>query len=145
MTTNEEPTEPGQGWVAEHARRYIETGGADGHEWRGVPTLLLTVRGRSSGKLRRTALIYGEDDGRYLVVASYGGAPKHPQWYSNLVADPKVQVQVKDEVFDAVARTADPAEKARLWPTVTAIWPDYIEYQKKTDRDIPVVILERAS
>jgi deazaflavin-dependent oxidoreductase (nitroreductase family) len=131
--------------VAEHARRYVESGGEDGHDWRGVPTLLLTVRGRSSGKLRRTALIYGEDDGHYLVVASYGGAPQHPQWYSNLLADPQVQVQVRDEVFAATARTADPQEKARLWPKLTTIWPDYIEYQKKTDRDIPVVVLERVS
>jgi deazaflavin-dependent oxidoreductase (nitroreductase family) len=145
MTTQEQPTESGQDWVAEHARRYLATGGADGHDWRnGVPTLLLTVRGRSSGKLRRTVLIYGQDDDRYLVVASYGGAAEHPQWYQNLVAEPKVEVQVRDDVFPATARTASPEERARLWPTMAAIWPDYDNYQAKTDREIPIVILERA-
>lgn len=138
----EQPTESGQDWVAEHARRYVESGGADGHDWRGVPTLLLTVRGRSSGKLRRTALIYGTDSGNYLIVASYGGAPEHPQWYRNLVADPEVTVQVRDEVFPAVARTANAEERVRLWPQMAEIWPDYNNYQTKTDREIPIVILE---
>ena len=138
----EQPTESGQAWVAEHARSYVESGGADGHDWRGVPTLLLTVRGRSSGKLRRTALIYGTDGDNYLIVASYGGAPEHPQWYRNLVAEPEVTVQVKDNVFPAVARTASAEERARLWPQMAAIWPDYDNYQTKTDREIPIVILE---
>ncbi len=131
-------------WVAEHIKRYVATNGEDGHLWRDVPTLLLTTRGRRSGKLRRTALIYGQDGDRYLIVASKGGAPQHPLWYENLSAEPTVEVQVKADKFRARARTAGPDEKARLWPIVTRIWPAYDEYQTKTDRDIPVIILERA-
>jgi F420H(2)-dependent quinone reductase len=86
---DEEPLEPTIGWVREHLRRYVATDGADGHEWRpGIPTLLLTTRGRRSGRLRRTPLIYGRDGDRYLVVASYGGSPHHPDWYLNLRDDP---------------------------------------------------------
>jgi deazaflavin-dependent oxidoreductase (nitroreductase family) len=144
MTTQEQPTESAQEWVAEHARRYLATNGADGHDWRnGAPTLLLTVRGRTSGQLRRTVLIYGRYGDSYLVVASNGGAPDHPQWYKNLAADPEVEVQVRAEVFAAKARTASPDERERLWPTMTAVWPDYDAYQTKTDRAIPIVILER--
>lgn len=133
-----------RGWVADHIREYVGTDGAKGHEWRGVKTLLLTTRGRKSGQLRRTALIYGQDGGNYLVVASRGGAAKHPLWYENLVADPHVRVQVGADKFNARARPASPDEKRRLWPVMTAIWPAYDEYQTKTDRDIPVVVLERA-
>lgn len=132
-----------QGWVHEHIRRYVETGGADGHLWNGVPTLLLTTRGRSTGLLRRTALIYGRDGDGYLVVASQGGALEHPQWYRNLLADPAATVQVGPEEFAARARTASRPERDRLWPVMTAIWPAYDEYQTKTDREIPVVVLER--
>jgi len=135
-----------QGWVARHVRRYLDSDGADGHEWRpGVYTLLLTTRGRRSGKLRRTALIYGRDGDRYLVVASVGGSAKHPAWYLNLTEHPEVQVQVQvgPDRFTATARTAGPEEKPRLWSVMTAIWPAYEGYQRRTRRDIPVVILER--
>jgi deazaflavin-dependent oxidoreductase (nitroreductase family) len=108
-----------------------------------VDTLLLTTRGRSTGKLRRTALIYGRDRGRYLVVASDGGAKSHPDWYRNLEADPHVFVQVADDEFDANARTATARQKPRLWRLMVSIWPDYEGYQTKTEREIPVVILER--
>jgi deazaflavin-dependent oxidoreductase (nitroreductase family) len=131
------------GWVADHARKYDETDGEEGHIWRGVPTLLLTTKGRRSGQPRRTALIYGRDGDDYAVVASYGGAPEHPLWYRNLETDPEVDVQVGADRFKARAHTANAEEKARLWPVMTSIWPDYDEYQKKTDRDIPVVILSR--
>ncbi len=131
------------GWVAEHIRKYIETDGREGHLWQGLPTLLLTTRGHRSGLLRRTALIYGRDGDDYVVVASYGGAPEHPYWYRNLDADPDVQVQVGAEKFTARARTASPEEKARLWPDMVAIFPTYEGYQAKTERDIPVVVLER--
>lgn len=144
MAEDEEVLDSPRDWVADHIRRYTETDGEDGHLWRGVPALLLTTRGRRSGKLRRTALIYGRDGDRYLVVASRGGAPQHPLWYQNLVADPNVQVQVGPDKFPARARTAQPDEKGRLWPLMTAIWPAYDEYQTKTERQIPVVILERA-
>lgn len=129
-------------WVGEHVRRYVETRGEDGHLWRGVPTLLLTTRGRRSGKLRRTALIYGRDGDRHVVVASTGGADHHPLWYLNLVADPNVRVQVGAEQLSARARKASPEEKARLWSLMTAIWPAYDQYRARTTRDIPVVVLE---
>ena len=144
MATEREPTDSPRDWVAEHARRYLATNGEDGHLWRGVPTLALTTIGRKTGTPRRTMLIYGRDGDRYLLVASQGGAPQHPQWYQNLAAQPEVGVQVRAERFTARARTATPEEKARLWPTMTALWPAFDEYQAKTRRDIPLVILERA-
>jgi deazaflavin-dependent oxidoreductase (nitroreductase family) len=131
------------GWVSEHIQRYVDTDGEEGHIWNGVPTLLLTTRGRKSGEQRRTALIYGTDGDRYVLVASQGGAPTHPSWYLNLAADPQVDVQVKDDKFTARARTVSGEERARLWETMAAIWPDYNEYQTRTDREIPVVVLER--
>jgi deazaflavin-dependent oxidoreductase (nitroreductase family) len=144
MGEPEEVYDNPQDWVANHIRQYIETDGRSGHIWNGVPTLLLTTRGRKSGKLRRTALIYGIDGDNYVVVASRGGAPNHPAWYLNLVENPEVEVQVEADRFSAHARTATPEEKARLWPMMASIWPDYNAYQKKTDREIPVVVLERA-
>jgi deazaflavin-dependent oxidoreductase (nitroreductase family) len=131
------------GWQREHARRYLATGGRDGHIWEGVPTLLLTTTGRRSGESRTTPLIYGRDGERYLLVASRGGAPAHPSWYENLVAQPEVRVQVMAERFRARARGATAAEKPALWKTMTAIWPPYEEYQRRTTREIPVVIIER--
>jgi deazaflavin-dependent oxidoreductase (nitroreductase family) len=131
------------GWVADHIRSYVETDGENGHEWKGVNTLLLTTRGRKSGKMRRTALIYGKDGDRYVVVASRGGHENHPAWYLNLVANPDVEVQVAADKFSASARTATSEEKARLWPLMASIWPAYNDYQSKTDREIPVVVLER--
>jgi deazaflavin-dependent oxidoreductase (nitroreductase family) len=124
-------------------RRYLESGGRDGHIWEGVTTLLLTTTGRRSGQPRTTPLIYGRAGERYLVVASRGGAPEHPDWYENLVAQPVVQVQVMADRFSARARTATAAEKPALWKTMTSIWPPYEEYQTRTAREIPVVILER--
>ena len=132
------------GWQAEHARRYLATNGEDGHIWEGVPTLLLTTTGRKSGKSYTTPLIYGEHNGRYVVVASRGGAPEHPQWYRNLTAQPEVGVQVKADRFRARARTASPEEKPELWKLMTSIWPAYDDYQTRTEREIPVVIIERS-
>jgi deazaflavin-dependent oxidoreductase (nitroreductase family) len=132
------------GWVARHIRSYVETGGKKGHRWNGLPTLLLTTRGRKSGKLRRTALIYGQDGDRYLLVASNGGAPNHPAWYLNLVEHPQVEVQVGPDTFAARARTATARQKPKLWRLMAAIFPQYERYQAKTSRDIPVVIVERA-
>lgn len=134
-----------RGWVARHVRRYVETDGRQGHRWSGVNTLLLTTRGRKSGKLRRTALIYGRDGDRFLLVASQGGASKHPSWYLNLVDDPEVHVQVGAEKFSARVRAASAKEKPRLWRIMTSIWPEYDRYQARTTRDIPLVILERWS
>lgn len=127
----------------EHVQRYQETDGREGHEWNGTTVLLLTTTGRKSGKERTTPLIYQEHDGDLLIVASKGGDDAPPLWYLNLQADPTVEVQVKDDKYAAHARTATPAEKPAMWRTMTAAWPQYDEYQKKTDREIPVVVLER--
>jgi deazaflavin-dependent oxidoreductase (nitroreductase family) len=143
MSVDEEVLDSAQGWVAEHAQRYVETNGEDGFLWRGVPTLVLTTTGRRSGKQRRTMLIFGQDGDQYVVVASKGGAEKHPSWYLNILEHPEVQVQVKADRFRARARTATAEEKPRLWKLMTGIWPAYDEYQRKTQREIPVVILER--
>jgi len=131
-----------KGWVAHHIRSYVESGGHKGHRWSGYNTLLLITRGRRSGKLRRTALIYGTDGESYLVVASNGGSDKHPLWYLNLKRDPEVAIQVKDEVFEAEARVAKGEERARLWRLMAEVFPTYVEYQRKTGREIPVVVIE---
>jgi deazaflavin-dependent oxidoreductase (nitroreductase family) len=144
MASQEEVQDSPTRWVARHVRGYLDTDGRSGHKWHGARTLLLTTRGRRSGKLRRTALIYGRDGDRYLVVASNGGARDHPFWYLNLSAQPEVQVQVEAERFAARARTADADERPRLWRRMTEIWPEYDRYQKRTSREIPVVVLERA-
>jgi deazaflavin-dependent oxidoreductase (nitroreductase family) len=128
----------------EHVARYRETGGDEGHDWQGTKTLLLTTTGRRSGEPREHALIYGRHGDDYLVVASKGGASEHPAWYLNLQANPEVELQVGDDRFAATARTATPEEKPELWRIMTAEWPAYDEYQTKTDRDIPVVVLSRA-
>jgi deazaflavin-dependent oxidoreductase (nitroreductase family) len=153
MAGNDEVVDSPSDWVAEHIKQYVATGGKEGHIWQGAPTLLLTVRGRSSGVWRRSALIYGVyPDGelaagdkreRYVIVASKGGAPEHPQWFRNLEVNPRVRVQIGDEEFDADARLATADEKPRLWSLMAGIWPDYDNYQLKTVRQIPVVVLER--
>jgi deazaflavin-dependent oxidoreductase (nitroreductase family) len=129
----------------EHVDRYRATGGEEGHDWRGAHTLLLTTTGRRSGEERTTPLIYGADQGSYMVVASKGGSDEPPAWYLNLREDPEVEVQVRDDVFRARARDATPEEKPALWRKMTEQWPDYDEYQRKTEREIPVVVLERES
>ena len=134
------------GWVREHIKRYLESDGEDGHIWNGVPTLLLTTTGRRTGEPRTTPLIYGrdEDADSYVIVASRGGARHHPSWYLNLVDTPAVRLQVGAECFDAKARAASADEKPPLWKLMAEIWPAYNDYQDKTEREIPVVILERA-
>ena len=128
----------------EHVRRYRETGGAVGHDWReGSTVLLLTTTGRKSGEKRTIPLIYASDGPRYVIVASKGGAPDHPGWYLNLAKTPEVELQVKGDVFRARARTASGEERARLWKKANEVWPHYDEYAKKTAREIPVVVLER--
>lgn len=128
----------------EHVRRYRETGGKVGHIWRkGSTILLLTTTGRKTGEKRTAPLIYAEDGGRYVIVASKGGAPEDPGWYTNLAKTPEVEVQVKDEVFRARAHTVHGEERARLWKKANAVWPDYDSYAAKTSREIPVVVLER--
>jgi deazaflavin-dependent oxidoreductase (nitroreductase family) len=127
----------------EHVRRYQETDGAEGHDWQGTTVLILTTTGRRSGEPRSTPLIYGKRGDDHVVVASKGGAEEHPGWYLNLAEEPVVTVQVRGDRFKARARTATPDEKPDLWPMMVARWSPYDEYQRKTAREIPVVVLER--
>jgi deazaflavin-dependent oxidoreductase (nitroreductase family) len=127
----------------EHVERYRETDGEVGHEWEGTTTLLLTTVGRKSGKRYTTPLIYRKQGNVYVVVASKGGADDPPQWYENLKADPEVEVQVRGDRFSARARTATPEEKPAMWQVMAETWPAYDDYQRKTERIIPVVVLER--
>jgi deazaflavin-dependent oxidoreductase (nitroreductase family) len=128
----------------EHVDRYRATDGAEGHDWEGTQTLLLTTKGRRSGEQRTTPLIYGTDGDSFMVVASAGGADEPPAWYRNLSEDPEVEVQVKGDRFKGRARTASPEEKPALWQRMTAEWPSYDDYQQRTEREIPVVVLERS-
>jgi deazaflavin-dependent oxidoreductase (nitroreductase family) len=129
----------------EHVERYRATDGEEGHEWQGTQTLLLTTKGRKSGEARTTPLIYAPyGDDAYAIVASKGGSDAPPAWYLNLSEDPEVEVQVKGDRFKARARTASSEEKPGLWKRMVSEWPDYDNYQQKTEREIPVVVLERA-
>jgi deazaflavin-dependent oxidoreductase (nitroreductase family) len=125
----------------EHVRQYEATNGQTGYEWNGTHILILRTKGRTSGAQRKAPLIFGRDGADYLIVASKGGAPEHPGWYKNLVANPDSEVQVKGDVVPVRARTATADEKKRLWPIMTKDWPDYDKYQRSTPRDIPLVIL----
>jgi proline iminopeptidase len=139
------------GWMVEHANRYLSSGGADGHMHKPtqpgrpditVPSLLLTTTGRKSGEKFIFPLYYGKTGASYIVVASKGGAPQHPGWYRNLVANPEVEVQVGTQKMKARARTATGEERTRLWQEALKFWPPYAEYQRKTEREIPVVVLD---
>jgi deazaflavin-dependent oxidoreductase (nitroreductase family) len=129
----------------EHIDAYLETDGERGHDWiHGTHALILTTTGRKSGEERMAPLIYGMAGERdAMIVASKGGAPEHPAWYLNLRDKPDVQVQIRGDRFDARARDATPEERPELWKRMAEIWPPYDEYQQKTDREIPIVILER--
>lgn len=129
----------------DHIKAYRETDGEVGYLWNGAPSLLLTVTGRRSGELHTSALIFGRDGDDYLVVASVGGMPEHPQWYRNLVAEPAAEIQVKSDKFAVRAATASAADKPRLWQIMTGIWPNYDVYQSRTEREIPVVVLSPVS
>lgn len=143
MPAKQQVIDSPKGWVAQHIQEYVKSDGKKGHRWRGLPTLLLTTRGRKSGLMRRTALIYGQDKDRYLLVASNGGSQTHPLWYLNLVADPNVELQVGAEKFAARAHIANAKEKPRLWKIMSKIFPTYDKYQEKAGREIPLVIVER--
>jgi deazaflavin-dependent oxidoreductase (nitroreductase family) len=128
----------------DHVDRYRETNGEEGHDWNGTSILLLTTTGAKSGEPRTAPLIYGVNEaGEPMVVASKGGSDTPPAWYVNLERDPAVEVQLKDDVYEARARTATPEERERWWPIMVGEWSDYDEYQAKTDREIPIVVLER--
>lgn len=139
------------GWMVEHANRYIASGGSEGHMYRmtppgrpeiTVPSLLLTTTGRKSGERFIFPLFYGETGQSYFVIASKGGAPQHPGWYRNILANPEVELQVGTKRVKARARTATGEERARLWAKSLEFWPLYADYQKKTGREIPVVVLD---
>jgi deazaflavin-dependent oxidoreductase (nitroreductase family) len=126
----------------EHVRRYRETGGAVGYHWRGTTILLLTTTGRRTGEPTTTPLIFGRDGENVVLVASQGGAPEHPGWYRNLVKEPEVEVQIEADVLLGRARTAEGEERERLWRLMASIWPQYDDYQERTERVIPVVVVE---
>jgi len=140
---NEEVLDSPTGWVAKHIRTYVESGGAKGQRYFGKDALLLTTRGRKTGKPRRTALFYGRDGDRYVLVASNGGNAHNPLWYPNLLEEPRVELQVGKDIFSARACPATEEEKPALWQMMVAIFPQYEVYQRKAKRDIPVVIVER--
>jgi deazaflavin-dependent oxidoreductase (nitroreductase family) len=126
----------------EHVRRYRETDGEVGAIWNGAPALLLTTTGRRTGQPTTTPLIYGRDGDAYVLVASQGGAPDHPGWYRNLVRTPEVELQVRADHVRGRARTASGEERERLWRAMAEIWPPYDTYATRTDREIPVVVVE---
>jgi deazaflavin-dependent oxidoreductase (nitroreductase family) len=126
----------------EHVRVYQETNGERGYMWNGAPILLLTTKGRISGEPRTIAIIFTRHRDSWVIIASKGGSPAHPKWYLNLSADPHVQVQVKGDVYEAVARTAEGAEREQLWAEAVKTWASYDIYQSRTERQIPVVVLE---
>jgi deazaflavin-dependent oxidoreductase (nitroreductase family) len=132
------------GWVNKHIRRYVESDGEKGNRFNGHDALLLTTRGRRSGRLRRTALWYLRDGGRYLLVGSNGASRTDPSWVHNVRANPAVVVQVRDDTFGGLAHVAAPEERAALWDRIVADIPVYATYQKRVKRDLPVVIVERA-
>ncbi|MCS6946415.1 MAG: nitroreductase family deazaflavin-dependent oxidoreductase [Steroidobacteraceae bacterium] len=138
-------------WTQKHLRRYLETNGEEGYlvDFRAVggpaavPTLILTTTGRRSGKPQSLPLIFGEDAGRYVIIASKGGAPEHPAWFRNLLSNPDAEVQIRSERIAVRARVAEGEERARLWRQMAATFPSFDKYQARTTRQIPVVVLER--
>jgi F420H(2)-dependent quinone reductase len=130
------------GPIADQVALYESSGGTEGLDLEGQPCIILTTRGNKSGKLRKTPLMRVEHDGAYAVVASMGGAPKHPVWYFNLLADPHVTLQDGPQVFDLVAHEATGEEKARWWARANQVWPHYDSYQAATTREIPLFVLE---
>jgi deazaflavin-dependent oxidoreductase (nitroreductase family) len=131
------------GWVARHIRRYVESGGTHGHTFNGHDALLLTTRGRRTGRLRRTALYYARDGERYVLVATAVRGGGHPSWYLNLLDNPAVVVQVRSDIFAAIATPAPASERQRLWRLMVDVVPRYLVYEKRAGRDLAVVVIER--
>ena len=142
MSRNETPLSSPTDWVADHVRRYVDSDGADGHIMNGVQCLLLTTRGHRSGKLRRTPLVYGQDGDRFVIIASRGGNDAHPAWFLNVQAEPEVEIQVLAEHHTLRARIAEGDERTAIWKMMIDVFADFADYQKKTYRKIPVVMLE---
>jgi deazaflavin-dependent oxidoreductase (nitroreductase family) len=131
-------------WAREQAEKIEASGGTEGNELNGMPVVVLTSVGRKSGKLRKSPLMRVEHEGKYAAVASLGGAPKNPVWYYNVVANPHVELRDGPVVKDMIAREVTGDEKAQWWERAVAAFPPYADYQKKTDRQIPVFVLEPA-
>ena len=140
-----------QEWHIEHTNLYLSSGGKEGHMMKRtppgypemeVPSLLLTTTGRKSGEKFIFPLFYGKEGGSYFVVASKGGAPEHPGWYRNILATPDVEIQVGTKKLNARARTTEGEERRQLWKKALEFWPPYADYQLKTEREIPVVVLD---
>ena len=129
-------------FVAKHIERYLESGEST---WHGVPSLLLTTTGRKSGLKRRTAMIFREVEEGYIVIASQGGEPVHPNWYFNIESDPHVEVQVGHDRFPAEAEVLDGENRKRCWDLMVDMWPEFTDYQARTTRRIPVLLLRRAA
>jgi deazaflavin-dependent oxidoreductase (nitroreductase family) len=132
-------------WVRDQVELYEGSNGTEGTTLRGVPVIIMTTRGARSGKLRKVPVMRVEHEGTYAAVASVGGAPKHPVWYFNMVADPEVEVRDGGNVWNMRARELTGEEKAAWWKRATTVWPDYDKYQTKTDREIPLFLLEPAA
>lgn len=128
-------------WARENAELYMASGGTEGTELKGKPVVLLTTVGAKTGKIRKTPLMRVEHDGEYAIVASLGGAPRHPVWYHNVVAHPRVELQDGTVAGDYQAREVFGEEKSTWWARAVEVWPDYADYQRKTDREIPVFVL----
>lgn len=141
-TTDESVELSPTGWVHDQTEKVLETGTTEGIEVLGSPIVLLTLRGAKSGKLRYTPLMRVEHDGSYLAVASKGGAPEHPTWYYNIKANPQLWLQDGTETAEYVAREVEGEERAEWWERAVAAYPSYADYQEKTDRQIPVFVLE---
>jgi len=129
-------------WVSEQVETYESSGGTQGLELQGKPVVVVTLRGRHSGKVRKAPVMRVEHDGTYAAVASKGGSPTNPEWYRNLLADPDVTVQDGPDVYEMRARQVEGDEKAAWWARAVEVWPPYDDYQQRTDRPIPVVLLE---
>ncbi|MGY4900991.1 nitroreductase family deazaflavin-dependent oxidoreductase [Streptomyces sp. 900116325] len=132
-------------WVRDQVELFESSEGAEGTMMRGMPVIILTTRGARSGKIRKTPLMRVEHDGAYAVVASLGGAPRHPVWYHNITADPRVELQDGPVRQDMNAREVTGDEKRMWWERAVEAFPDYADYQEKTDRQIPVLVLEPAA
>lgn len=148
MTTQESPAQNTSdpenilGFMQDHIRRYLATNGEDGHLMNGFPCLVLTTTGKKSGEPRQAAVIYGTEGDHHIIVASKGGSDTPPAWFVNLQANPQAHIQVKDRKLTVRMRVTTGEERERLWKKMTAIFPAYEEYQQKTTRQIPVVVLE---
>lgn len=143
-STNTDNKEDVLGYMKDHIRRYLATNGEDGHIMNGFPCLVITTTGKKSGEKRQAAVIYGKHGNSHVIIASKGGSDTPPAWFINLQANPRAHIQVKDKKMDVKMRVASGSEREQLWKMMVGIFPDYADYQKKTAREIAVVVLDPA-